>query len=276
MAEKAGVSGLARYNVFFKCGDIVNSAAVQDTGSDSELTIDDIQKILAAKDFLYLKSTQAIDLLSSIAGTRIGNDQLFLDSWNSLEEDQYMADGGRYRKRRHATFATHDSTDAPVLMPYQPHYQSLDYNSLNGGIARYFAPILVDLLNSRTLSALLEFANRLLNQIAGNHPWLIELHQFRIEARDGKKGNPTPEGVHHDGVDFVIVVMIKRVNIESGATSIYNLNNQLVGEFTLLNTFDMAIVNDKKVYHGVTPITQLDPDEEAYRDVLVMTFKRKD
>ena len=70
--------------------------------------------------------------------------------------------------------------------------------------------------------------------------------------------------------------MIKRVNIESGATRIFNQDNQLLGEFTLLNTFDMAIVNDKKVYHGVTPITQLDPDEEAYRDVLVITFRRKD
>jgi hypothetical protein len=69
--------------------------------------------------------------------------------------------------------------------------------------------------------------------------------------------------------------MIKRVNIESGATSIYNLDNQLVGEFTLQETFDMAIVNDKKVYHGVTPITQLDPNEEAYRDVLVITFRQK-
>jgi hypothetical protein len=70
--------------------------------------------------------------------------------------------------------------------------------------------------------------------------------------------------------------MIKRVNIKSGATSIYNLDNQLLGEFTMLNTFDMAIVNDKKVYHGVTPITQLDPEKEAYRDVLVITFRRKD
>ena len=52
------------------------------------------------------------------------------------------------------------------------------------GLARFFAPILVDLLNSRSLSALLEFGNRLFNQISGNHPWLIELHQFRIEARD--------------------------------------------------------------------------------------------
>ena len=91
----------------------------------------------------------------------------------------------------------------------------------------------------------------------------------------GKTGNPTPEGVHRDGVDFVIVVIIKRVNIESGATTIYNLDNQLVGEFTLLNAFDMAIVNDHQVYHGVTPITQLEPEQEAYRDVLVITFKRE-
>ncbi len=254
----------------------MKSAALIDGRRDPALILDEIQEILGAKDFLYLKSTRVIDLLSRIAGTRIGNDQLFLDSWNSLEEDQYMADGGRYRKRRHAIFATHGPTDAPVLMPYQPHFQTLDYNSMNGGIARYFAPILVDLLNSRTMGALLEFGNRLFSRMSGNHPWHIELHQFRIEARDGQKGNPTPEGVHRDGVDFVIVVMIKRVNIESGATSIFNLDNQLLGEFTLLNTFDMAIVNDKKVYHGVTPITQLDPDEEAYRDVLVITFRRKD
>jgi hypothetical protein len=122
---------------------------------------------------------------------------------------------------------------------------------------------------------LLDFGKQLFSRISGNHPWHIELHQFRIEARDGQKGNPTPEGVHRDGVDFVIVIMIKRVNIESGATSIFNLDNQLVGEFTILDTFDMAIVNDQKVYHGVTPIIQIDPDEEAYRDVLVMTFKKK-
>jgi hypothetical protein len=254
----------------------VNSTALIDCHRSPAPILDEIQDILGSEDFLHLRSTQVIDLLSDIAGVRIGNDQLFLDSWNSLEEDQYMADGGRYRKRRHATFAAQGSTALPLLMPYQPHYQTLDYNTLNGGIARYFAPILVNLLNSKTLSALLEFGVRLFTQISGNQPWHIELHQFRIEARDGQKGNPTPEGVHRDGVDFVIVVMIKRVNIASGATSIYNLDHQLVGEFTMLETFDMAIVNDRKVYHGVTPITQLDPEEEAYRDVLVMTFKRKD
>ena len=98
--------------------------------------------------------------------------------------------------------------------------------------------------------------------------WLRE-KGIRIAARDGKMGKPTPEGVHRDGVDFVIVVMIKRVNIDSGATTIYDLDNTLVGEFTLLEAFDMVLVNDRKLYHGVTPITQLDPDSEAARDGLI-------
>ena len=142
-------------------------------------------------------------------------------------------------------------------------------------MARYFAPILDDLHHSVTLAALLEFGDSVFSQISGNHQWHIELHQFRIEARDGKLGKPTPEGVHRDGVDFVLVVMIKRVNIDSGATTIYDLDNQLVGEFTLLDSFDMVLVNDRKLYHGVTPIRQINTDSEAFRDVLVMTFKLK-
>jgi len=140
-------------------------------------------------------------------------------------------------------------------------------------VARYFAPILDDLHQSQTLAALLEFGNRVFSQISGNHQWHIELHQFRIEARDGRIGKPTPEGAHRDGVDFVIVVMIKRINIESGATTIYDLDHRQLGEFMLRDSFDMVLVNDRRVYHGVTPITQLDANAEAFRDVLVITFK---
>jgi hypothetical protein len=82
--------------------------------------------------------------------------------------------------------------------------------------------------------------------------------------------------VHRDGVDFVIVVMIKRVNIDSGATTIFDPDNRLLGEFTLGETFDMVLVNDRQVYHGVTPITQLDTSAEAFRDVFVITFKNRE
>ncbi len=240
------------------------------------MPISEIAERLANDDFLFVDRAQAIALLSKLAQVPIGEDQAFLDSWNHLEQDQYMADGGKYRKRRHAVYAIQNAGEEARLMPYQPHHQTLDYNPLNGGVARYFAPILDDLHHSATLAALLEFGNAVFSQLTGNPYWHIELHQFRIEARDGRIGKPTPEGVHRDGVDFVIVVMIKRVNIDSGATTIYDLDNRLVGEFLLRESFDMALVNDRRVYHGVTPITQLDPQTEAFRDVLVITFKAPD
>lgn len=252
----------------------MNSAALNNLHADYIVELDDIIGQLCEKDFLCFPATKVVDILNKFSGVEIGTDKSFVNSWNSLQEDQYMADGGRYRKRRHAVFETSQSAHKPRLMPYQPHYQTQDYNQLNGGVERYFAPILPDLIESPTLSALLDFGNDLFSRIAGTRQWHIELHQFRIEARDGQKGNPTPEGVHRDGVDFVIVVMINRVNIDSGATTIYNLDNQLVGEFTLLDTFDMAIVDDHKLYHGVTPVSQLDASQEAFRDVLVITFKK--
>ncbi len=239
-------------------------------------TLEQIAAGLTSEDFLFVDRADTIEVLSSIAGQPIGDDSAFLDSWNRLEEDEYMADGGKYRKRRHATYAVMQAGENARLMPHQPHYQTVDYNPLNGGVARYFAPILDDLHQSPTLAALLEFGNRLFSQMSGNPAWHIELHQFRIEARDGREGKPTPEGVHRDGVDFVVVVMIKRVNIDSGATTIFDLEHNLVGEFMLRETFDMVLVNDRKVYHGVTPIEQIDADSEAYRDVLVITFKKRD
>lgn len=240
------------------------------------MPVTDIVDSLARDDFVFIDSAAAIEVLSAIAGTPVGDDPVFLDSWNRLEQDQYMADGGRYRKRRHATYAITGAGQRARRMPYQPHYQTVDYNPLNGGVARYFAPILDDLQQSVTLAALLEFGNQVFSQISGNQQWHIELHQFRIEARDGRLGRPTPEGVHRDGVDFVLVVMVRRVNIDSGATTIFDLDNRLVGEFTLRNAFDMVMVNDRKLYHGVTPITQIDADQEAFRDVLVITFKNRD
>ena len=240
----------------------------------NKIEIDDIIEELSEKSFLSLPAVKVIDLLSTITKTAIDDYPMFVNSWNSLKEDPYMADGGRYRKRRHAVFQSTQQAPKIRLRPYQPHYQTEDYNQLNGGFERYFAPIMPDLIESSSLMALLSFGRQIFSRMVGSSQWHIELHQFRIEARDGQKGNPTPEGAHRDGVDFVIVMMINRINIKSGATTIYNLENELVGQFTLLETFDMAILNDHNVYHGVTPITQKITTQEAYRDVLVITYKK--
>ena len=105
--------------------------------------------------------------------------------------------------------------------------------------------------------------------------WHVEIHQFRIEARPGQEGRPTPEGMHRDGVDWVLVLLISRVNVQSGETSIHDLAKQPLGSFTLTEPLDAAFTDDNRVFHGVTPIEPLDPAQPGHRDVLVVTFRRE-
>ena len=196
----------------------------------------------------------------------------FAASWDDLGLDTYMADGGRYRKRRHAAFG---ATGGEPLRrkPHQPHYQSRDYNSLNGGIARWFDPVLPEIAAGPSMTAILATCRALFEQLCATREWHIEVHQFRIEARSGVEGRPTPEGTHRDGVDFVLVLLIGRRNIQSGVTSIRGTDGRDLGSFTLTEPCDAAWVDDHRVMHGVTPVEPIDPAGPGFRDVLVVTFK---
>ena len=200
----------------------------------------------------------------------------FAQSWNDLGMDLYMADGGRYRRRRHANFSV---TDGLIeRKTHQPHYQSRDYNLLNGGLERWFSPVTDEIGTHPALLAILRLCDATFTALtpAGVRPrtWHVELHQFRIEARSDEAGQPTPEGLHRDGVDWVLVLLVARRNIASGDTSIHDLQRQPLGSFTLTEPLDAAFVDDSRVYHGVTAVRPLDPAAPAYRDVLVVTFRR--
>ena len=198
----------------------------------------------------------------------------FAASWNDLGLDTYMADGGRYRRRHFAAFAV--SAGAIVRKPHQPHYQSRDYNPLNGGIERWFEPITDATASDPVLHTCLRMCRSLFDSLTNNPPemWHVEVHQFRIEARQDAHGMPTPEGLHRDGVDWVLVLLTARENIAEGVTTIYDLAKQPLGSFTLASPLDAAIVDDSRAYHGVTAVKPLDESMPAYRDVLVVTFRR--
>jgi len=218
----------------------------------------------------------AIMLRSALSEKVLNGWSNFASSWNHLGLDTYMADGGRYRRRRFNAYAV--SADGVQLKPPQPHYQSRDYNALNGGIERWFQAFADDIALHPCLVALLEQSHDIFNQLTPIQlrpaSWHVECHQFRIEARDGHTGQPTPEGLHRDGVDWVLVVLVNRVNIAEGVTTIHDAHRQCIGSFTLVNPLDAAYVDDSRVYHGVTPVSVIDPNQPAFRDVLVMTYRR--
>lgn len=200
----------------------------------------------------------------------------FAASWNDLGEDGHMADGGRYRRRRYAIF---DATrDGVVRAPHQPHFQAKTYNRLNGGLDRWFDPVLPEIGDHPIIQTLIDRLARVFASIAPaevlRQGWHVELHQFRIESSADAIGCPTPEGAHRDGVDGAFVMLINRQNVSSGMTHISDASGISLGQFTLSDPGDAVFLDDARVFHGVTPIAPLDPQELAIRDVLVITFTR--
>ena len=200
----------------------------------------------------------------------------FAASWNDLGVDQHMADGGRYRRRRYAVFEV--GANGIVRAPHQPHYQAKTYNRLNGGLDRWFDPVTQETGDHPIVRALLR---ELAVVFAGLIPagdkrpgWHVELHQFRIESKEGAIGRPTPEGVHRDGVDGAFVMLVNRENVSSGVTQIFDPKGTSLGEFVLKDAGDAVFLDDARVFHGVTPIAPLDPEKPAIRDVLVVTFTK--
>ncbi len=196
----------------------------------------------------------------------------FAASWEYLVTDTYMADGGRYRRRRHGVFRiakggqiTHE--------PHQAHWQGLDFNPLNGGVERWFAPIEDAIGRSSSLLTIIAWCERCFGACSPlTLAWRVEVQQFRIEARSDVAGFPTPEGMHRDGVDYVLVLLINRANIASGTTTIADIGGGALGSFTLSAPYDAALVEDARVQHGVTPVKLVDPQLPSHRDVLVVTF----
>jgi hypothetical protein len=80
--------------------------------------------------------------------------------------------------------------------------------------------------------------------------------------------------MHRDGVDYVLVLLVNRRNIARGVTSVHDLSGKTLGQFTLTEPYDAALVDDTRVMHGVTPVQPVDASSPAYRDVLVVTFRR--
>lgn len=200
----------------------------------------------------------------------------FQRSWDELRLDRYMADGGRYRFRRFGVFTV--AGEHLLRQPHQPHFQSLDYNRLNGGIERWFEPIRTETAQSSPFVAIVQTVTRLFEQLTPAEEralvWRMEAHQFRITASAAEAGLPTPEGLHRDGVDWVCIVLIRRQNIIGGDSYIASPEGQVLSHAKLSGPLDTLLIDDQRVLHGVTAITPVDQSFNGIRDTLVLTFRR--
>jgi hypothetical protein len=210
------------------------------------------------------------DSVAQWAGCQLQALQALSPDWDQMPPDNYLKDGGRYRRRRHSSFVFQNDTLTQV--PHRAHWQSLDYNALHGGMERWFEPMHDHTVSTPAWTQLLTAFAHTASAIRGtpHTAWCIEAHQFRIDTTDGI-GRPTPEGAHRDGVDFVAVFMLNRVGIKGGETRVFDAHGPQGERFTLSEPWSLMLMDDTRVIHETTPIQPL--AEGGYRDTLVLTCR---
>ena len=210
----------------------------------------------------------AADDVAVLCGVTIAQLDALKPSWDALQPDLYLRDGGSYRRRRHSCFLV-DAGNV-VQASHRAHWQSRDYNALHGGMQRWFEPITPAVVSQPAWERLLQALGDQFAQLKPVRPWHVEAHQFRIDTSDGI-GRPTPEGAHRDGVDFVAVLVVGRVGINGGETRVFDAAGPNGQRFTLTEPWSMLVLDDTRVIHESTPIQPLDAG--GYRDTLVLTYR---
>jgi hypothetical protein len=192
-------------------------------------------------------------------------------SWDGLVTDEYLKDGGHYRRRRHSCFVVEGESVRQA--PHRAHWQPLQYNALHGGMQRWFEPMDARLVAMPVWQRLLIGVGKAASALHGERPWFVEAHPFRIDTTDGI-GRPTPEGAHRDGVDLVAVFMVDRHEIKGGESRVFEAEGPNGQRFTLSEPWSLLLLDDARVIHESTPIQPLREGELGWRDTLVLTYRR--
>jgi len=230
--------------------------------------VSDLAPQLATAGFAVLDP----EAWASLAGVPAGAFAPWADRWDSLPEDRYLRDGGRYRRRLHASLIVDGGVVSRVA--HRAHWQPVDYNALHGGIERWFEPMPDDWLQDPALAGMLRgLASSASTLRPGVRRWFVELHPFRIDCTGGI-GRPTPEGAHRDGVDLVAVILVARHNVKGGETRVFDAHGPQGMRFTLAEPWSALLLDDERVIHESTPIQPLDAAQPAWRDTLVVTLRR--
>lgn len=185
--------------------------------------------------------------------------------WDRLPADPYT-DRNLIRRRRYSRMLLDARRRELWALPQEPYFQRKSTNSYAGGIAREFEGVEQAMLVHSSLHSLIwsDF-----DELQATSPFsIVGIHLFRVEA----PGDPTPEGIHRDDVDYFCVHLIRRENVQGGVSEVYGLDRALIHQCILESPGDRLIGDDQRILHATTPISALQNRRPGFRDVLVIDF----
>ncbi|MFD0318813.1 2OG-Fe dioxygenase family protein [Streptomyces flavalbus] len=210
--------------------------------------------------------------VSAHVGTDAAGWADFARHWEELAPDPYAAERGTQRTRRYGRFRLADGTGDLTPLPHRAFVQPEASNPLYVTVDRHFEPLTDAFAADPVLRALLRLLGGAAADLADVEAWEAQVHPFRVLARAGGAGEPTPEGLHHDGVTLVSALLVDRRNASGGQTCVVGTDGEPLLETTLSEPGTLLLGDDRRTVHGVSPIRPVDDTAPAWRDVLVATL----
>ncbi|WP_171166703.1 2OG-Fe dioxygenase family protein [Streptomyces sp. I05A-00742] len=216
--------------------------------------------------FSHFPADLLTDALGALPQTAVTT---FTESWNDLPADAHLGTDTPYRFRRYSRFRIHP--DRLERLPHVAFFQDETVNRVNGGVDRMFAPLADDVAGG---SALDTIVRTLRERLPGPREGMdaCGVHQIRVVATRDAEGHPAPEGIHQDGHCYVAQVLIRRENVEGADSRLYDLERVPVHEALLRAPFETIVLDDRRVFHGVTAIRPAAGVERGVRDMMLVDF----
>lgn len=213
-----------------------------------------------------LLSTQAFNCVTNYALKKLSlaNIDLLKSSFDNLPLDPYLQE--TYRSRRLSRFKYSDQHFKKI--PHACLYQSQNYNPLLGGVIREYAELSESLVQSREFQACILAFFEFCQICSSNNE--IGVHQIRTTTSLEQVGEPAPEGIHRDGVQWVGILCIHRQGIKGGETHLCKTNHSSPIFSKVLDPGELLVFNDAEFLHYTTPIEVISA-ADGIRDVFVFT-----
>jgi len=200
----------------------------------------------------------------------------FAAHWDDLAPDRYAADLGTQRLRRYGHFIFSPADGNFELTTHDAFVQPEDSNPLYIGTGRHFEPLTDAFAKDQLLHRILTVLGGLATALADAAEWDVKVTPFRVLATADGAGQPTPEGMHRDGVTLVTSLLIGRRNAVGGESTVTDMAGRQLLKTTLQEPGTLLFGDDRRTLHGVSAIRPRDPSQSAQRDVLVITFAPSD
>lgn len=200
----------------------------------------------------------------------------FRGEYATLPEDRHLNAGEGERFRRYARLSIDPVTFEVGVFPHSRFFQAKEFDELYGDIHRQFAPATQSILENRFLRHLIQadFRQFPLTSQEKTELWEVSVHIIKIAATPQSEiGRPAPEGIHQDGYHFGGVHLMDRENLTGAQSRVYDLEKNQIDSGYLLNPLDSMLMNDRRIFHGVQPFCAADPQQVAYRDILILLFQ---